>query len=60
MSIDLEKKEQYLRDSKAEEDRIRDMKKSIDYKIAKNLSVLSVCLVQVLKNRFVVSQATDS
>ena len=32
MSTDLEKKEQYLRDSNAEEQRIRDMKKSTDYK----------------------------
>ena len=32
LSIDLGKKEQYLRDSKVEQDRIRDIKKSVDYK----------------------------
>jgi hypothetical protein len=33
LSTDLEKREQYLRDTKAEEDRIREMKKSIHYRI---------------------------
>ena len=32
MTSDLERKEQWIRDTNAEEDRIRDMKKSQDYR----------------------------
>lgn len=38
MITDLEKKEQWIRDTKAEEDRIRDMKKSHDYRKLASLS----------------------
>jgi len=32
LSMNVERREQYLRDTKEEESRIRDMKKSLDYK----------------------------
>jgi hypothetical protein len=38
LTTDLEKKEQWIRDTKAEEDRIRDMKKSRDYRKWASLS----------------------